>query len=253
LAELVIERVPKTAVTDLVARQILTWIQGGLLQPGSQLPPEKELADRMGVSRPSVREALRGLTMLGVIYSRQGKGYFVAEDAPMATLEVESLRETLARLGIFAVLEVSELLEASVAALAVERATNDDLRRLEANLIETAQRIAKKEVAYDVMGGFHLLLADICRNTALVEVTKVLHRLCDPGERPLFEQHLVDEGAILAEHRAIYAAIVARDRAAARQAMEAHLRSQRAEYERLIAKHLRETRGLMAKGADQDT
>jgi len=230
-----IQPLRKLSVTDAVARQILQWIRGGTLAPGSRLPSEGELVRQMGVSRPSVREALRGLAVLGVIQARQGAGYFVAAGGPLEALPVESLRDTLDQMGVFEVIEVSELLETGVAALAVERATPDDLGRLEDNLTESARLVARGEVSYDRMGEFHRLLAASCRNAALVEITHLMHRICARGERPVHEQHLIDESLMLAEHRAIYEAIAARDAPAARDRMADHLRSMRAAYERAIA------------------
>jgi DNA-binding FadR family transcriptional regulator len=232
------ERVHKQSVADAIAGQILNWIREGTLQAGQQLPSEKDLIRQMGVSRPAVREALRGLAVLGVIHPRQGAGYFVADDSPFTPLHVDSLRSALAQIGVFEINEVSQLLETGIAALATERATPDDVGSLQANLADCERLIESGEIAHDALGQFHRLLAEISRNKALVEITKLMHRICMPGERVLHESHLVDEVVILEEHRAIVAAISARDVMAARQAMEPHLQSMRNEYERALARRL---------------
>ena len=68
------EPIVRESVAEMVARRILDMVSTRVLRPGDQLPPERELAEQLGVSRPSVREAFRGLAILGVVRSRQGAG-----------------------------------------------------------------------------------------------------------------------------------------------------------------------------------
>ena len=77
------------SISEQVAQRLLTMIRSGLLKPGQQLPPERELAAMLGVGRPAVREAIRGLALLGLLRIRQGEGTFVGK------LETRELLEPL--------------------------------------------------------------------------------------------------------------------------------------------------------------
>ena len=92
--------ITRTAIPDMVVNRILDLIREGVLKPGQKLPPERELAVNIGVGRPSLREALRALSLLGVVDIRQGEGVFVSN------LSAESL---LAPLHFFVSLDPEHL------------------------------------------------------------------------------------------------------------------------------------------------
>ncbi|MDZ4093557.1 MAG: GntR family transcriptional regulator, partial [Paracoccaceae bacterium] len=69
--------IARPSLSEIVAKRILEMVTSRALKPGDQLPPERELAEMLNVSRPSVREAIRGLSILGVVTSRQGGGAFI--------------------------------------------------------------------------------------------------------------------------------------------------------------------------------
>src|SRR5258706_4991569 len=85
-----IKRVASTPTTDHVVSQMREVIARGELRPGDRLPPERELALRLGVSRPSIRAGLRSLIAMGILRARQGSGTYIAEGPP--TLDSEPLR-----------------------------------------------------------------------------------------------------------------------------------------------------------------
>src|SRR6266487_2642451 len=116
-------------IDDVVAR-VSDLIKRAQLKPGDRLPPERELAKQLGVSRPSLRTGLRALSSMGVLKSRQGSGTFVAGGPP--TLDSEPLR-LLAALHGFSfdhMFEVRSILEAGAAGLAAQHATAEQLATL---------------------------------------------------------------------------------------------------------------------------
>ncbi len=103
--------IKRQPVAELVAAQLLALVQSGSLKSGQQLPPERELATTLEVSRPSLREALRALSLLGVLTIRQGGGVFVS------SLDPESL---LAPLHFFVSLEVKNVEDLFEARIIIE-------------------------------------------------------------------------------------------------------------------------------------
>src|SRR2546430_10638856 len=125
-----LEPVRKTRIYEEVASQIQRLITDGRLRPGDHLPPERELAERFGVSRTSVRDAIRVLELMGLLEPRQGEGTVVRDlspdslVSPLASLLVRN-RTLLADL-----LDVRKMIEPALAARAPAHASGDDLARL---------------------------------------------------------------------------------------------------------------------------
>src|SRR5690348_16683979 len=115
-----------------VVSQLRDMIHRGELLSGDRLPPERDLAKLLGVSRPTLRAGLRSLTAVGILQSRQGAGTFVAEAQISPTLDTSALRLLSALHGFTSdeMFEARLALEMSIAALAAERATSDDMARL---------------------------------------------------------------------------------------------------------------------------
>src|SRR5439155_1090453 len=118
--------------TALVITHVRGLLRRGKLSPGQQLPPERELARRIGVSRPSVRAALRSLAAKGLLVTRHGAGTFVAAGPPMLDSEPLSLLATLHGFTRAEMFEARRTLEVGVAELAAARATGDRLAAIAA-------------------------------------------------------------------------------------------------------------------------
>jgi DNA-binding FadR family transcriptional regulator len=186
----VFERVhPPTTFEETVER-LGTAIRLGLLRPGTRLPPERDLADELGISRSTLRQALTTLVQSGHLISRRGRsgGTFVAEEPPLFHgRSAEPIDFDRAR----AVLDYRITIETGATVLAAERATEDDLDLLEALTEEMGAAAAARFHVYrraDVR--FHIGLAEACHSPRLVaamtevqgQMTDLISRIAHPDE-----------------------------------------------------------------------
>lgn len=203
-----------------IADQIAALIQGGEYQPGARLPPERDLARQLGVSRPSVREALIALEVEGYVEVRIGSGVYVLGPRP-ATRE-----ELPADSGPFELIKARWLIEAECAALAAREGTRSRVRAIEEALEAMEAKREKGEMPLDEDRLFHLRIAEASGNSALALVVKTLW---DQRAGPLFRrlEHHYDTpqlwGHASREHRDIFNAIARHDPSAARAAMRKHM------------------------------
>lgn len=194
------------------------------VSPGDRLPNEAEFAERFGVSRPAVREALRVLELQGLIRVAHGfqGGAFVADGGTEA---VSSALETMLRLEHIERAEIyiaRRYLEPSVAALAAE-GLNDELRTaLEANIAETERRIAAGRPAFETNLEFHAIVARACGNRILTLVGEAVLQLLRVAEQRRPSTPQINREASRA-HAAILKALIAGDREGAEAAMAQHL------------------------------
>jgi len=206
-----------------IADQIRTLIKTGEFPAGARLPPERDLAKQLGVSRPSVREALIALEVEGLVEVRIGSGIYVQPGTEHA-----SERKTHeAEAGPFELLRARYVIEAECAALAAKSARKGHLVAIADALDEMQREMEAGE--HHQLGGdrlFHLRIAEATGNGALVAVVKMLW---EERTGPLYKQleHHYDSPALweaaMTEHRAVLKAIASRDAQAARTAMQRHL------------------------------
>ena len=213
------QRLLRSRLYEQVAEQITTWIQDNGLTPGDKIPPERELAHRLGVSRATLSQALVALEVIGVVEVRHGDGTVVAS-SPGSKRIVSAVRAHADRLP--EIIETRDALETKIAALAAERRTDDDLRRIDDALatmeadVEAGGRGVEGDERFHgaVTAAAHsLLLAHLMDEIGDLIRESRLESLSQP-DRPKDS---------LAGHRAIAAAIRAGDPAAAADAMHAHV------------------------------
>ena len=212
-------RLTRTRLYEQVAEQITAWIDANGLQAGDRLPPERELAQRLGVSRATLSQALVALEVIGVVTVRHGDGT-VLSDAPGPRRIVEAIRAHAHRLP--EIIDTRDALETKIAALAAQRRTPEDLVRIDEALAAMASEVGSGERGVDGDERFHgavtaaahsLLLARLMDEIRdLIRETRI-ESLSQPG-RPIES---------LAGHRAIAEAIRAGDPEAAAAAMHAHV------------------------------
>ncbi|MCC6197250.1 MAG: FadR family transcriptional regulator [Burkholderiales bacterium] len=207
-----------------IADQIRTLIRSGEFPSGSRLPPERDLAKQLGVSRPSVREALIALEVEGLVDVRIGSGIYVqapVEGAPPASKAHE------AQAGPFELLRARYVIEAECAALAAKSARKAQLEAIAGALAQMQQEMDHNE--YPPLTGdqlFHLRIAEATGNGALVAVVKMLWEERTGQLYQRLEEHYDSPAlwdAAMAEHKAVLKAIAAKDSGAARTAMQRHL------------------------------
>ncbi|HEV2796301.1 MAG TPA: GntR family transcriptional regulator [Nocardioides sp.] len=122
-------RLLRTRLYEQVAGQISSWIGDNGLTAGDRLPPERELAQRLGVSRATLSQALVALEVIGVVEVRHGDGTVVTAGHRQSTRIVEAIRSHADRLP--EIIETRDALETKIAALAAVRRTDDDLARID--------------------------------------------------------------------------------------------------------------------------
>ncbi|MBP0453040.1 FadR family transcriptional regulator [Kitasatospora sp. RG8] len=162
------------SVTDQAIERIKEMILSGALQPGARLPNEAELADQLGLSRNSLREAVRALTAMRILVPKQGDGTYVSGLEPHLLLESLAFAADVSQ-GHTAgqLLQVRRLLEPQATALAADRITGPGLAELRAILDRSARDISIEEfVELDI--AFHRTIADAVGNPVLSTLLGIL-------------------------------------------------------------------------------
>ena len=203
-----------------IADQITALIDGGEYAAGARLPPERDLARQLGVSRPSVREALIALEVEGYVEVRVGSGVYVrGPNAPHSEpLGADS--------GPFELIRARRLVEGECAALAARNATRTQLRAIEEALEAMAHERDRGRMPLASDRRFHTRIAEASGNSALVLVVRTLW---DQRTGPLFLrlEHHFDTPELwnvaIREHREVLAAIARHDAPGARRAMQRHM------------------------------
>jgi DNA-binding FadR family transcriptional regulator len=216
------------AVTDEAIEKIKAMILSGELRPGDRLPVEKTLAERLGLSRNSLREAIRALSVLRVLETRQGAGTFVTSLAPGLVLEAVSFIVNFHdHHTAIHFLEVRRVLEAEAAARASTRMSPQDIEELH-ELNERIRAIAAQipvdsELLIDVDRQFHSRIAAASGNPALAALTDMLGGQTAPARTLRLVVHASTATSALAEHDEIIAALAAGDAERARVRAAVHV------------------------------
>src|SRR5256712_12156650 len=169
-----LEPIRKTRLYEEVPTQAQRLIAVGRFRRGDRLPPERELAERFGVSRTSVRDAIRVLELMGLLEPRQGEGTVVRDLSPdslvnpLASLLVRN-RTLLADL-----LDVRKMIEPALAARAAVHASGGEFARLEQQLLRQHGKVQQGELAIDEDSEFHYAIASAARNRVGLRVVDVL-------------------------------------------------------------------------------
>jgi GntR family transcriptional repressor for pyruvate dehydrogenase complex len=210
----------KDGVTNQLVTRVKTLISEGVLKPGARLPPERELAPAFGVSRSSLRHALKALEIMGVLTQRVGDGTYLAADAGAILQEPFELLMLIDGITLDDLLETRLIVEPELAARAAERATMDDLRKMSQTL-GTYKRGVAEQVCVEADLAFHRAIFEAARNPICTRMFSLIHRAMT-GSMELTTQ-MVDWDHTLSFHRPIYEAIEKRRPVDARLAMIAHL------------------------------
>ncbi|MCU1515856.1 MAG: FadR family transcriptional regulator [Pseudarthrobacter sp.] len=218
-ARLGLERVTRPRLYEQLVEQILAYIESAQLVPGDLLPAERDLAERLGVSRATLAQALVALEVLGVIDVQHGTGAVLARRPSVASV-IKGLREHRSRLP--EIVEARSTLEVKLAALAAERRTEQDLAAIDSALEVMAAEIGEGDRGAHGDELFHQAVTGAAHSAVLAQLMAVIaemvletriESLGQPG-RP--EQSL-------ASHRKIADAIRAQDPDRAAEAMLAHI------------------------------
>ncbi|MBP0483669.1 FadR/GntR family transcriptional regulator [Sagittula salina] len=222
------EKVHPEKLSAAVVRQIEKLILRGILRPGERLPSERELSDKLGVSRPSLREAVAELQTRGLLETRAGAGIFVTDVLGSAF--------STALIGLFAnhdeavfdYLSFRRDMEGLAAERAARHGTETDLKVIDELMAKMEAAHGKRNPAEESQldADFHLAIIEASHNVIMLHMMRSMYQLLREGvfynRQIMFKQRATRE-QLLEQHRAINAALQARDSAGARAAVEAHL------------------------------
>ena len=222
------QKIRPEKLSQSVVRQIELLILRGILRPGERLPAERELSDRMGVSRPSLREAVAELQDRGLLVARPNAGIFVAD--VLGSAFSPALVELFAKHdeAVFDYLAFRRDMEGLAAERAARLASDTDLAVIGAIYAKMEAAHQKRdptdEAALDAE--FHLAIIEASHNVLMLHMMRSMFDLLRQGvfyNRQMMFKARTTRDMLLDQHRAINAALQARDPAAARAAVEAHL------------------------------
>lgn len=227
IATAYLEPIEQSTVTEIVAQRLISLLSQGILKPGDKLPPERELARQLTVGRTTIREALKLLTLSGLLEAKRGDGTYVRQEFTDFLSQRIEWPVLLSVQEVDMIVEVREGLETKAACLAAERATQEEVERigvfqelLEQELLEIEGRDIERETELDLQ--FHHAIAAASHNELLARLMLSLQNIL--RQYIALSNQMTDRvETTLAEHQAVYDAIVARDPDAAERAMMAHL------------------------------
>src|SRR3954470_7925324 len=222
MPELVGTPIERPNTYELLAQRLLGLIASGEIEGGAALPSERELVERYGVGRSSVREALRVLESKGLIHQK-GKGRFVAAEPqnPLNTsLQVLLELQEVSPQELF---EVRGVLEGETAAFAAVRRTDEGVLAIAEGIDAMAEGLDSAERYIDADLQFHLAIARASRNRIALHMMHAIREILRRSLLSLYEVPGGPEGS-LAHHRRILEAVVAGDAGGARASMLEHLR-----------------------------
>ncbi|MEM9044758.1 MAG: FCD domain-containing protein [Pseudomonadota bacterium] len=211
-----------------IIRQIEELILQGVLRPGDRLPSERDLAEKMDVSRPTLREALAELEEKGLVVARPGGGTFVADVLGSAfappLIALFASHDT----ALFDYIDFRRDVEGMAAAQAAEVATETDLEIIRSayERFEEANSKRNPEQAAHLDAEFHMAVVEAAHNVVMTHMMRSLYGLLVNGvfyNRSVVYALRAGRDALMAQHREIRDAVLARDASGARAAVERHM------------------------------
>lgn len=215
-------------LSTAVVRQIEQLILRGILRPGERLPSERELAERLKVSRPSLREAISQLQQEGLLSAKPGAGVFVAD--VLGSAFAPALVDLFGRHdeAVFDYLSFRRDMEALAIERAAKHASDTDLAVVQAvfDKMEAAHSKRNPDEEAQLDAQFHMAIIEASHNVVMLHMMRSMYELLRGGvfyNRQVMFKQRTSRAALLDQHRAINAALQGRDPAQARAAIEAHL------------------------------
>ena len=222
------EKIRSEKLAQAVVRQIELLILRGILRPGDRLPGERELAAKMGVSRPSLRQAIADLQTRGLLTSKASAGIFVAE--VLGSAFSEALVNLFSRHdeAVFDYIDFRRDLETLAAERAARLASDTDLMVIDAIFTKMQAAHCKRNPSDEARldADFHMAIVEASHNVIMLHMMRSMFQLLREGvfyNRQIMFSQNTTRAALLDQHQAINGAIQARDPDAARDAVKTHL------------------------------
>ena len=222
------EPVNQEKLSHGVMRQIEGLILRGILRPGERLPSERELSDRMGVSRPSLREALGELQEQGLLVSKAGAGVFVADVLGSAFSPALVALFSTHDEAVFDYIDFRRDMEGLAAERAAHLGSDTDLAVIDAIFGKMVAAHAKRNPSEEAQldADFHLAIIEASHNVVMLHMMRSMYDLLKEGvfyNRSIMFKQRMTRSHLLDQHEAINAAIQARDPEKARAAVASHM------------------------------
>ena len=214
----------RDVLPERIAARLISLIGDRQLRPGDKLPPERDLAATMQVSRPSLREALRALAMLNVVEIRQGSGTYVSSLKPEVMIERLDFVFALDDSTFTELLEARQMLEPGLAAAAAIRATDEELAQLRACVSRAAAQVDDPEAFLTADLELHQIISAAAHNQIIARIMDSLTRLGLASRRRTVTLPGVRAQSVR-DHQAIVEALSHRDPEAAANIMRQHLQA----------------------------
>ena len=216
------EPVNRTNITTSIVNQVVDLIASGEYRPGQRLPSERELMETLGVGRSSIREAFQAMAIMGLIDIRPGQGTFVRDITTDVIIRRNIFAPLLTPEATGELVEARVAIEPTIASLAAQRHTTDELAAIDDVLAQCDEALASGEPVYSLSASFHLLIARASHNTVFIRFMETLVNLMAArGAR--IEEHIDFIRWELESHRTLRDAGAKRDGEAARKLMEEHI------------------------------
>jgi GntR family transcriptional regulator, transcriptional repressor for pyruvate dehydrogenase complex len=215
-------------IYEEIVEQIKQLMAGGELKPGDKLLPERELADRLQVSRASVREAIRALEMMGFVEIKPGDGTFVRDTNTDDIIQPLAMFLAVEKSSLLEMFEIRRIFETATAGLAAERATDEEVNQIGTLLerMKESLNIRDSERGEELDIAFHYAVAEATHNALLIRLYRTLTEdfslSVSIARRQLYIQQ-DNPQKIIDHHSRVYEAIRAHDPETASQAMLEHL------------------------------
>lgn len=227
-----------TRVYEKIVLQIRKLIKDGTLKPNDRLPSERELAQTLGCSRTSLREACRVLESEGLIISKAGGGRFVQQvDQRLELKYIVDPVDMIEKTAVMHFLEAREALEPKIVELASERATEENIAKMESALKAMEEKLKYPDEKVDADSNFHLALAEATQNFVFVSLMEMNLNLYRQVRKQTLKSTSTDRYTeSFQEHKEILEAIKIGNKEKAVQAMSIHLQNLRDSVLGLISK-----------------
>lgn len=221
-------KVQPEKLSSSVVHQIEQLILRGILRPGERLPAERDLAERLGVSRPSLRDAIAELSERGLLVSRAGSGVFVAEVLGSAFSPALTNLFATHEEAVFDYLAFRRDMEGLAADRAARLGSDTDLKVIDTifHKMETAHQKRDPTDEAELDAQFHMAIIEASHNVIMLHMMRSMFDLLRQGvfyNRQMMFRNRVTRDMLLDQHRAINEGIQARDAVAARAAVDTHL------------------------------
>ncbi len=214
--------IDRSGITELVVQRIKELLQQGELKAGSRLPPERELAEMLSISRPSLRTALKALSVMGIIRAKPGAGTFIAESMPEIFAEPMAFLTLIHNTETPELFEARRIIETGLVELAAERATSEHLKAIAAEVegMRKSLNDPEKYLKHDV--AFHQALAAAAGNKVMSGVMNTVAALLLQVRRESIARASDKEDAI-EWHEQIFHAVRNGEARRAKELLTAHL------------------------------